>query len=71
MQALSFVAESGPTSDQVPAFSWATADFASTTPHVMHPTVWQFKPIVIKWTTAKENIRSVSTSDESASDESL
>lgn len=48
---LRFLGESGPPhNDQsCPPFSWTTADFADTTPHVGLPDTWTFPPVVHRW----------------------
>ncbi|XP_052121303.1 putative phospholipase B-like 1 [Frankliniella occidentalis] len=48
---LMFLGESGPPhySDSCPPFSWSTADFAATTPHVGLPDKWTFPPVVHRW----------------------
>jgi len=43
---LQFVAIGGPTYDSVAPFQWSKADFAVDTPHLGHPDLWKFKPIV-------------------------
>ena len=45
---LTFIAQSGPTWDPLPPFRWSEQDFQDT-PHVGHPDLWQFQPIIPKW----------------------
>ena len=45
---LQFVAQGGPTWDPLPPFQWSKQDFKDT-PHVGHPDVWKFAPIIPKW----------------------
>jgi len=52
-QNLQFIAQSGPTWDPLPPFQWSLQDFMDT-PHVGHPDLWQFEPIIPKWITNDE-----------------
>lgn len=45
---LTFIAQSGPTWDPLPPFRWSEQDFQDT-PHLGHPDLWQFQPIIPKW----------------------
>ena len=47
-QNLQFVAQGGPTWDPLPPFQWSKQDFKDT-PHVGHPDIWTFNPIIPKW----------------------
>lgn len=44
-----FVAYGGPTYDSLPPFKWSDSDFRTTLRHEGHPDLWQFKPIIHKW----------------------
>ncbi|XP_013380031.1 putative phospholipase B-like 2 isoform X2 [Lingula anatina] len=48
-KSLQFVAISGPTFDSLPPFQWSKTDFEKIYPHVGHPDLWQFKPVVHQW----------------------
>lgn len=48
-QKLQFIAVSGPTYDNVPAFKWSETDFANTTPHFGHPDLFRFEPVLNQW----------------------
>jgi len=52
----SFVAQSGPTNQQQPPFDWSKSDYRDSLPHSMQPDLWQFDPIVIRWTTVKDPV---------------
>jgi len=43
------IAVAGPTHDDLPPFSWSTADFADDTPHEGHPDTFDFEPIRVNW----------------------
>jgi len=45
---LQFIAQSGPTWDPLPPFRWSEQDFVDT-PHVGHPDLWQFAPVIPVW----------------------
>eukprot|EP00092_Neocalanus_flemingeri_P009860 GFUD01010629.1.p1 GENE.GFUD01010629.1~~GFUD01010629.1.p1 ORF type:complete len:562 (-),score=106.79 GFUD01010629.1:392-2077(-) len=45
---LQFIAQSGPTWDPLPPFRWSEQDFLDT-PHVGHPDLWQFAPVIPLW----------------------
>lgn len=45
---LQFIAQSGPTWDPLPPFRWSEQDFLDT-PHVGHPDLWQFAPVIPVW----------------------
>jgi hypothetical protein len=47
-KALSMVAASGPTWDQVPPFQWSTSPFQEVL-HMGHPDLWKFSPIQVRW----------------------
>ncbi|XP_003790002.1 putative phospholipase B-like 2 [Otolemur garnettii] len=47
-KALSLLAVSGPTWDQVPPFQWSTSPFSSLL-HMGHPDLWKFLPIEVWW----------------------
>lgn len=47
---LEFIAISGPTYDELPAFQWSKADFAKDCPHYGHPDVYKFDPIYFNGT---------------------
>ncbi|XP_054928985.1 putative phospholipase B-like 2 [Dermacentor andersoni] len=51
MASLEYVAVSGPTWINVPAFQWSTSGLPDS--HVGHPDRWQFKPVQHKWTPAR------------------
>jgi hypothetical protein len=44
-----FVAISGPTHDQVPAFQWSKSDFDTKVKHIGHPDLWVFNPVIPQW----------------------
>ncbi|KAJ7309616.1 hypothetical protein JRQ81_007670 [Phrynocephalus forsythii] len=44
----SFVATSGPTWDDLPAFQWSSSPFRNLL-HMGHPDLWQFSPIQVCW----------------------
>ncbi|XP_075225598.1 putative phospholipase B-like 2 [Lycorma delicatula] len=49
---LRFIGIAGPTTGTggiLPIFKWSTSNFTST-PHMSHPDVWNFKPVLHKWT---------------------
>ncbi|KAM7050690.1 putative phospholipase B-like 2 isoform 2-T2 [Molossus nigricans] len=46
--ALSLVAASGPTWDQVPPFQWSTSPFSGLL-HMGQPDLWTFSPIKVRW----------------------
>ena len=41
-----FIAIGGPTYDQQPPFQWSKSDFGPTTPHISHPDLWKFGPVM-------------------------
>ncbi|XP_028914484.1 putative phospholipase B-like 2 [Ornithorhynchus anatinus] len=43
-----FVAASGPTWDQVPAFRWSSSPFKGLV-HMGHPDLWRFSPVHVRW----------------------
>eukprot|EP00092_Neocalanus_flemingeri_P103749 GFUD01132792.1.p1 GENE.GFUD01132792.1~~GFUD01132792.1.p1 ORF type:complete len:465 (+),score=101.42 GFUD01132792.1:343-1737(+) len=45
---LQFIAQSGPTWDPLPPYRWSEQDFLDT-PHVGHPDLWQFAPVIPMW----------------------
>ncbi|XP_040842876.1 putative phospholipase B-like 2 isoform X1 [Ochotona curzoniae] len=47
-KALSLLAASGPTWDQVPPFQWSTSPFHDKL-HMGHPDLWKFLPIKVLW----------------------
>ncbi|XP_004635999.1 putative phospholipase B-like 2 [Octodon degus] len=47
-KALSLLAVSGPTWDQVPPFQWSTSPFQDLL-HMGHPDLWKFAPIEVSW----------------------
>jgi len=42
------IAQGGPTFDPLPPFRWSEQDFKDT-PHVGHPDLWQFQPVIVAW----------------------
>jgi len=44
-----FIAQSGPTFDNVPAFDWSTSFYREKVSHAGHPQIWKFEPIKLKW----------------------
>ncbi|XP_033618561.1 putative phospholipase B-like 2, partial [Fukomys damarensis] len=46
--AMSLLAVSGPTWDQVPPFQWSTSPFRDTL-HMGHPDLWKFAPVWVSW----------------------
>lgn len=48
---MQFVAVSGPTHDQLVPFQWSTSDFRDNTPHMGHPDMFKFDPVVFDGTT--------------------
>ncbi|XP_012927207.1 putative phospholipase B-like 2 isoform X3 [Heterocephalus glaber] len=47
-KALSLLAVSGPTWDQVPPFQWSTSPFRDML-HMGHPDLWKFPPVQVLW----------------------
>ncbi|KAM6166206.1 putative phospholipase B-like 2 [Erethizon dorsatum] len=47
-KALSLLAVSGPTWDQVPPFQWSTSPFQDML-HMGHPDLWKFTPVEVSW----------------------
>uniref|UniRef100_A0A8C2VV43 Phospholipase B-like n=1 Tax=Chinchilla lanigera TaxID=34839 RepID=A0A8C2VV43_CHILA len=47
-KALSLLAVSGPTWDQVPPFQWSTSPFPDLL-HMGHPDLWKFAPVKVSW----------------------
>lgn len=45
-----FIAIGGPTYDQQPPFQWSKSDFGPTTPHISHPDLWKFGPVMFDGT---------------------
>jgi len=46
---LAMVAQSGPAWDPLPPFRWSEQDFKDDTPHVGHPDLWTFEPVLVQW----------------------
>ncbi|XP_063000420.1 putative phospholipase B-like 2 [Elgaria multicarinata webbii] len=44
----SFIATSGPTWDNLPAFQWSSSPYHNLL-HMGHPDVWRFSPIQVRW----------------------
>lgn len=49
IEKLEFVAQSGPTFDNLPPFQWSKSDFDSQVSHVGQPDLWNFSPIHHVW----------------------
>lgn len=52
LQGLQFLSVSSPVHNitrGLPPFQWSKADFEKDTPHLGHPDLWDFEPLIYNW----------------------